>query len=228
MIKIFSTYTKDILRDAKNKFIKTQEGGPALFLEKIFKKNRLRYKINAGTAEILIKVSEGTEKGALKNKLRKRRTRNITKNDIVIISTVDNEWIIDSNLPKETLIFLDIQGYARAGQKDKSIYNLNFWNNLFCIKGNIAEIIKISEKIIANQKKKFLIATNGSKGAVIYFNGKKFKFTSKKLNPKDTIGAGDTFFAAFIVKFIKTKDVVRSGNFAIKETENFLISKNNE
>ncbi len=41
-----------------------------------------------------------------------------------------------------------------------------------------------------------------------------------------SIGAGDTLLAAFVVKFVKTYNLVESANFAQVYTEKFLITKN--
>lgn len=171
MIKIFSTYTQDIIQNQESRITAVRNGGPALFLEQTFKKHRIQYKMNATKAEVLITITaNGEEKGISKSSPEKRKIK-YAKNDIVIISTIGKEYILDDNLPKEARVFLDIQGYIREKNK-----NLNFLDNIFCIKGNHKEINKLSKKILLHQKKKLLIVTNGKNGATIYFKNKKYRF----------------------------------------------------
>jgi len=56
---------------------------------------------------------------------------------------------------------------------------------------------------------KVIIATRGSKGAVIY-NGENVKiFQPKLINPVDTLGAGDSFAAGFLVRY--AADIIKRG-----------------
>ncbi|MFH0969241.1 MAG: PfkB family carbohydrate kinase [Patescibacteria group bacterium] len=225
MIKVFSTYTKDTIFNENNKIIKIQKGGPAFFIEDVFKKNKVNYKINAFDANINIRITNGAEKGVLASKPKERKISKILKNDIILISTVDREWILPDNLPEKVKIFLDVQGYVRAARKNSLIYRLNFWDNIFCMKCNDLESKELPKIIIKNQKKKCLIVTKGSKGIEVYFKNKKYIFNAKKIKVKNAIGAGDTFFAAFTFYFMKTSSIIQSGNFAIGEVNKFMLKK---
>lgn len=226
MIKIFSTYTKDEI-DNQDKNLKIiRNGGPAFFIENIFKKNKIKYKMISQKAVIKIEIKNGIEEGILKNKLREKKIKNIKNDDIIIISTVDKEWLFCGKFLKKAIIFLDVQGYVRAIRKNKLICKSDFWNNIFCIKGNEHEIRWLPKNVIKNQKRKCLIVTKGVEGAVVYLRNKKYILNAKKVKPEDTIGAGDTFFAGFIAGFIRNNgDIVKSGKFAIKEAENLLLTK---
>jgi FMN phosphatase YigB (HAD superfamily) len=228
MIKVFSTYTKDIVFNGNNQVIRTQKGGPAFFIENVFKKNKVRNEIKFAKADINIRIICGKEKGILAdNKLKQKKVYNIKDNDTILVSTVDNEWMFPSKLPQNAKIFLDVQGYVRAAKKDRLIYKSNFWNDIFCIKGNSQEIKELPKDIIKSQKNKCLITTNGSRGATIYFKGRKHTFNTKNIKSRDTIGAGDTFFAGFIAKFIKDNgDIEKSGKYAGEEVGKFLSDKN--
>jgi len=226
VIKIFSTYTIDRIYNQDNNLKTICNGGPALFIENVFQKNKFKYEIKFQKTVIEIKIKKGIEKGALKNKLKKINIRNVSGRDLIIISTVDSEWILDAKTSIKTQVFLDVQGYIRSARRNPKIYELNFWNHIFCIKGNEHEIKEMPNNVIKNQKNKCLIITKESKGAVIYFKNKKHVFTVKKIKSKDTIGAGDTFFANFIVSFINTRgNIQKSGNFAVREVEKFLLNK---
>ncbi|MDO9231013.1 MAG: PfkB family carbohydrate kinase [bacterium] len=226
MIKIFSTYTKDEIDNQDSGLRVIRNGGPAFFIENILKKNKIKYKMKSQKAVIKIKIKNGIEKGVLKNKLTTKKLDNIRDNDLVVISTVDDEWIVDKKIFTKAQIFLDAQGYVRSARRNPKIYEARFWEDIFCLKVNEQEIKELPRGIVNNQKNKCLIITKGGKGVVIYFENKKYAIVAKKIKSCDAIGAGDTFFPGFIVGFIENKgDIIKSGKFAIKEVENFLLNK---
>ena len=224
MIKVFSTYTKDKIYK-NNKLLTLQNGGPALFFEKVLKDCKTNQKLNVGKLiTINIKLIKNGEIGTIEGEVIKKMIDDNRKNDVVIVSTISDEWMLP-NKESKSKAFLDVQGYVRAAQKDRGIYQAAFWKNIFCLKGTQAEIAKLPRRIINDQKQRLLIITKGEKGCVIYSQGERFNFFGKKIQSTNTIGAGDTFFINFIIKFLKTKDVKKSGEFAISETEKFLLNK---
>ncbi len=224
MIKLFSTYTKDIITNNGNEVIK--DGGPALFMKNVFSKNDIEYKIYAQEAIVKIVVKDGDEKGVLQNSLNKKILQDINKDDVVAISTVSNEWIFDPNAVKENKVFLDAQGYIRYAKENPYFFEENFWDDIFCLKVNEQELKYLPHNIIDNQKAKCLIVTKGNIGVDVYTKNKKIFFNVDRIESSDTIGAGDTFFANFIVSFIKMGDTMEKNiNFAINETEEFLLNK---
>lgn len=197
-----------------------------MYIEDVFKKNKVEYTISAQKAKIKIDVKDGIEKGVLDGSLNTKEIKNIKKNDIVIISTVDKEWLLSGNLPRGVKVFLDVQGYIRSARKDPAIFKANFWSMIYCMKTNDKEIEELPTEIVSDQKKKLLIITKGEKGATIYFKGEKYGFMANKIKAIDYIGSGDTFFAGFIKAFVRNNfDLIKSGNFAIEEVTNFLLNK---
>ncbi len=226
MIKIYSTFSKDTILDNGRKL--TKGGGPAFFIKKLFKKYKIKHKLYSnGIIEVKIKVINNNESGKIISKIKKNnKIQNIKNNDLIVISTIGREWILDNEaIPPQAKIFLDIQGYIRIKEKNDEFFKNNFWNKIYCIKGIEKEINKLPKNIIKNQKKKCLIITKGEKGSIMYFKNKKYIFRAKKMKLKNTIGAGDTFFAALVANFIKTKNLIQSGKFAVEEVEKFLLTK---
>lgn len=230
MIKVFSTYTIDNIIDKKNNKQSTKKGGPAFYIENVFKKNDIRYKLFTGDPiRVKITVTEKGETGTIESDITSKLITEFEHNSIILISTVSNEWILNSNIKEIGKIFLDVQGYVRAAKNDESTYKSSFWNNIFCMKGTREEIDSVPREIIEHQKAKLLIITNGSDGCNIFFKNNEYRFRPKNIiNAKDTVGAGDTFFAGFISEFMHTNDIINSGNFAAAEAEKFLTSKDNE
>lgn len=227
MIKIYSTFSKDTILDNGRKL--TKKGGPAFFIKKIFKKYKINYKLySRNIIEVEIKIINNNESGKIITKIKNNKIQNIKNNDLIVISTIGREWILYNDaIPPQAKIFLDIQGYVRTKEKHDKFFKSNFWDKIYCIKGTEKEINKLPKKIIANQKKKCLILTKGENGLIIYFKNKKYIFCAKKMKLKNTIGAGDTFFAALVANFIKTKNLIQSGKFAVEEVEKFLLTKIN-
>ena len=66
MIKIYSTFSKDtIFYENKNRVI-INKNGPAFFIEKIFKKYKIKYKLYSGNViEVEIKVTNKGESGKI-------------------------------------------------------------------------------------------------------------------------------------------------------------------
>ncbi len=226
MLKIFSTYTSDVLLDKQNKSIGTQEGGPLFYIEKILKSNKIPYKAFSREAEIIVKVLKNDESGKLRTILNSKKINNINKDDIVVFSTVGREWVFGAKIHPKAKIFFDVQGYLRDRDTRDFFSKPDFIEKIYCLKGNEKEIKKIPKDILRKQKQKMLIMTRGEKGATIYFQGKRYNFGGKKLSVTNTIGAGDTFFANFIVSFLNSDgDIEKDGNFSIKQTARFLLTK---
>lgn len=106
----------------------------------------------------------------------------------------------------------------------KKFLNDSFLDQIFCLKGTKEELKYIPQDIIKRQKKKCLIITEGENGSAIYYKDKKFIFKpSKIIKTNVTIGAGDTFFANFVLNFIETGgNVTIAGRIATAETLKFL------
>lgn len=56
---------------------------------------------------------------------------------------------------------------------------------------------------VQNYGVRYVLITNGKKGQVLYDGSKKHKGKVKLLEPVDTMGAGDSFFASFVVSVMR-------------------------
>ena len=120
--------------------------------------------------------------------------------DIVIISDYNKGFLNDLDLKeialKSKLSILD----SKRKLTNDIIENFTF-----------VKLNELERNNNPNLTTKNIITTLGKKGA--YYNGELFESP----NPQDTIdvsGAGDTFTAAFIIKYYETKDVGLSIEFA--------------
>lgn len=125
-------------------------------------------------------------------------------------------------------IYIDIQGYVRKqgeyNAKKIFLYSERF--EPFCIKTSESEIKYLPKTLINHQIKRCLIITKGEKGARIYHQSRLYTIKpSEIVYLKDTIGAGDTFFAHFTARFALTKNPKKSGEHATQKVIEFLKHK---
>ena len=131
------------------------------------------------------------------------------------------------------IIALDIQGFVRKlktnNTNNKKLgISEQIANKISILKGTEEELSYIDNKFLDDQKRRILIITKGEMGFDIFFKEKEYRFIANPIFAKNTIGAGDSFFTAFAVEFLRTKDILKSGESAKIFVENFLKSKSNE
>lgn len=229
-ISLVSTYAKDVLVEKNGKVLSEQKGGPLLFLEEVIKLQNIPYNSIAG-AEVIVEIQivDGIER----SKIRNIKNQNIPSDklyDWTLISTLLREWKLTSLKKYSGQIYIDIQGYVRDGSRygGKKLWTELEDENLDvkCLKGTIEEVTYLPKNILEAQKNKLLIITDGAKDITIFSEGRELKISPKPIiNPKNTIGAGDTFFTNTVCNLYKglvIKDAVHEAALATSE---FLLNK---
>jgi len=169
----------------------------------VIKKTRM---VETKSNQMLLRVDEG-EKVSISPMIfiSPKKNTTISESDAIIISDYDKGFIKPELIKRisdlHPLVLLD----TKKKLDSETIKNVKF------IKLNETEY-QNNLKLVYENPQKFII-TLGSKGCqynnVIY----------PSPQPKETIdvsGAGDTFIASFTTKYLKTKDVVESLEFANK------------
>jgi D-beta-D-heptose 7-phosphate kinase/D-beta-D-heptose 1-phosphate adenosyltransferase len=127
---------------------------------------------------------------------------NFLNYDAIIISDYDKGFLskesIEDISKKHKYVFLDTKKILGDWAK-----------NSFLIKINQFEY-QLSSSIIDDELKEKIITTLGSDGCI--YNGIQYKVP--KVDVKDVCGAGDTFIAALVSKFINKHDLTESIQFA--------------
>jgi sugar/nucleoside kinase (ribokinase family) len=123
---------------------------------------------------------------------------------IVVISDYDKGFLSDSDIEticnNHNLVFIDT----------KKILG-NWANKAKFIKINDYEYQRTKDHISDEIKSK-IIHTIGGNGCE--YQGKQYKV--KKVDVKDTSGAGDSFMSALVVEYLKSNDIDKAINFANK------------
>jgi bifunctional ADP-heptose synthase (sugar kinase/adenylyltransferase) len=162
---------------------------------------------------MLIRIDSGENENVSKLELTKENLEEIKNFDVVIISDYNKGFLDDWSLIKigqnSKLTFID----------SKRKLSQEVVNHMDYIKLNYNEYIN-NKEIVDQNINKFII-TLGANGAK-YLNE---IFPSPQ--PQETIdvsGAGDTFISSLVVKYLETKDLSKSINYANKMSS-LVVSK---
>jgi hypothetical protein len=231
-ITVLSTFAEDILIDETGRIIRKQKGGPAFYLTKAFKERGINVNlVTAPSMKVEILIKGGEEYGRIKKKSKPQEIDfSSIKTPYLLISTILDEFNLKGISAFGGKVFLDVQGYVRNG---RDFEKKRHWmvleevaSSIFCLKGTKKEMNYLPNSFVEAQKKKILLITKGKSGCAIFaFGKKKLIKPSKVIEAPDTIGAGDYFFANFIINFLKTQDPFISAKFAVKNTTKFLLHK---
>lgn len=153
--------------------------------------------------------------------------RSLDINDEFISDTINNSnAIVISDYHKGFLDDETIQWICEVG-KDKMIFldskrylTQEILSCVDFVKLNAVEYQNAPNRLKILYDDKFIV-TQGSKGAM--YKGKLYP-SNNPLQTIDVSGAGDTFLAAFVFKYVKTKDIAESIQFA-NEMAQIVVSK---
>jgi hypothetical protein len=226
-IAVVSTYATDRTIYEKTGIIEETPGGPILFIKNALEKLGLKPEVYSGEQMLVeILVKENDEFGKINEPTSKRPLPTILT-EAAIVSTLLDEWTLMNAGDYKGRLFVDIQGYVRDGSafgKKKAWNEVRaFASNIFCLKGNDVEMQYLPPDVLEAQKGRLLIITSGKEGAEIFYKHQRFQFSPGQIiKPRHTIGAGDTFFANFVYKFLETESIEDSTRFALSRTSKFL------
>jgi len=229
-ITVFSSFALDRLLDKKGRLLNEQKGGPAFYIELALKKEQIAFNLLCYPTlevEILIDPIKG-EYGRITSRVKPKKINwRLYDSSTILVSTLLNEFDINTIKECKQQVFLDVQGYVRDG---KNFGKKKFWDfnadTLFCVKGTEEEISYLPKNFIEKQKQKMLLMTLGSNGSILYFKNKAISTKPEMvIRSTDTIGAGDSFFAYFITKYLQSNNPALSLEYATSKTTSFLSSK---
>lgn len=232
IITLLATQAHDTLVDEAGTILKTQEGGPALFLRSVFDGLGVDYDFRSPKRmEVEVLITPTDEFGRMKTPVLPLVIDGASiTTPALVISTILDEVALEPLSNYAGKLFLDVQGYVRDGTE---FGKKKFWQPspalgklIFCIKATEVELKYISAELVEAQKQKLLLVTKGDRGCDVYSCGKSFSVVpSKAVKAPNTIGAGDTFFGAFIAEYLKTEDSQASAQAAQTIVEKFLQQK---
>jgi hypothetical protein len=229
-ITIFSTFAIDKLIDKNRRIIREQKGGPAFYIASALKRENINFNlIKASLVRVEILIKDGEEFGRIRQKNKPKKINfSAINTPLILISTILNDFDLKGASTFKGNIFLDVQGYVRNGiefgKKKQWKPSKEIASSIFCLKGTEEELSFIPFSLWKEQKQKILLITKGKLGCEIWNKGKKETIKPKKIikNIENVIGAGDSFFAYFISKFLRTENPFLSAKCAADKTSEFL------
>lgn len=218
---VISSFAEDRL--IRENGVEVRLGGPALFIKRFLEREGFSFNLVTGTKGVVeIDMRGNAEVGRIKDVAVAKEVPSKTEG-LVLYSTILDEFPLKAI---GSMNCVDVQGYVR--DKDsfgkKKVFDSEELLRFDVVKGTRKEISFIPEKLL--RKDCVVVRTDGSNGFEISFNGEKRMFSVEKVECPETIGAGDTFFAAFCTKYFKTKDIDLSAEYAAEKAKAFLEEKN--
>lgn len=230
-ISVLSTYATDKLVRSNGEIISEQPGGPIIFLENALRAAQVPYRLYHGEQiDVEILITDEGEFGKIPHPA-KPLPLPVDVSDWIIISTLLREWNLGGVAFFRGKVFVDIQGYVRNGNDfgKKMIWEeaKEFAKNIFCLKGTREEVSCLPAEVQKDQKEnRLLIATDGRKGLELFYQGEGLHIpTTRVVTPRDTIGAGDTFFGYFVASMYKGSNPEEAARYATDEAIEFLARK---
>lgn len=205
---------------------KTVMGGPAFWITKTFDHLKVAYQLvtSKKPAVVRIAVKRNKEVGKVVSCPKIQLPSRVVGNTF-LVSTIGDEFALRNLTRLKGFIALDIQGYARAAGKGKVHFPKEIAGSIDLLKTNSSELKKLPSAFASMQKQKILVVTRGIRGFQVFIQGKAYEFSARKVDTFDTIGAGDTFLAAFLVEWVKTQNIEKAAQRAQSAVEEFLKEK---
>lgn len=226
-ITLLSSFADDYLYDQNGNRFGTQIGGPAFYITKVLEKEGLDYDlIQSDKFEVEIRLGQSGETGRILNEVKEVKVAfKDIQNPFILISTIGSEFSLEGIENYQGKVFLDVQGFTRI----KGDFTKKSWKpdsllseKIFCLKATGKELSFLPADLIEKQKQKMLLITYGAAGSELYCLGEKYFKTPEEVPIKDTVGAGDTFFAYFISQSIKNNSPEDDLHYATEKTNQFL------
>ena len=223
MIRVFSSYACDFLTYENNREI---PGWPALWIEQTLDSLDASYVLQSGESAWKVRIDriDGRDRGTI------LATYPIPfcdggSDDIMLISTLANEFSLSSLTHTDRRVCIDVQWYLRgeAGKKYFDCSDIPCVWSVF-LKATQEEFSYLRNTQYPNHT--FLITNGGSDVEVRQEWCILFSVPVRSGEFSDTIGAGDTFFSSFVYFYENTGDIYEAIQKANEYTYNFLSTKN--
>ena len=230
LVTLLASRAHDSFFNASGELLREQEGGPALYIERVFRAEHLLYVLHTPpSVQVSLTVQDNEEIGTVE-----RASSPLVlsyesfQTPFLFISTILDDFNLSGIESYRGSIFLDIQGYVRDPANP---FRKRLWDNFstiapafFCIKGTAEEMATLPHKAVADmQQRGIVLVTRGKEGCEVFAHGIHQKLAPPRvIKTTTTVGAGDTFFAHFFVRFSATHNVMESAQFALLYTSHFL------
>jgi len=179
-----------------------------------------------GVAQIALR--QGHERGTLVKKPSAISLKRFQRADAFVVSTLADEFDLASLATLQGLHCVDVQGYVRAA-KGRGLKRVRIPDDIAqcfdIVKMTAHEKKWIAAKTLRIFKQKILLVTQSAKPTIVFQHGRRFAVQPRHVAAADTLGAGDTFFAAFVAAYVRKPEARKAVDIAMRATEKFLKGK---
>lgn len=229
-IHIISSYAVDTIAARPGRKAHKRTGGPALWYQRYFRTQPVRFVIShgrkPGVAQITLR--QGHERGTLVKKPSVISLKRMQYADAFVVSTLADEFDLASLVTLQGLRCVDVQGYVREA-KGRGLKHMRISDGIAksfdIVKMTAHEKKWISAKTLRIFKQKILLVTQSAKPTIVFEHRRRFAVKPRPVEAADTLGAGDTFFAAFVVAYVRKPNARKAVDIAMRATEKFLKGK---
>jgi sugar/nucleoside kinase (ribokinase family) len=228
-ITLVSTHTIDEI-SGPDGHTQRRPGGPAHYVGAALDRLGFRYKLITGSRPRVQVISDIDGEQYLIPAIPPIALPTTIECCAAILSPVIGE-IEPGTVPAvDGLLVVDVQGFVREPGVPSGRVSRKF--DLSSVISR-ADVVKAGERelgLLDTRSKKLLgrttfIETRGSRGAVIHLGARSYTVGVREVREVDTIGAGDTFLAAFVVAILKGADELAAGESAGRFTSEILTER---
>jgi hypothetical protein len=145
----------------------------------------------------------------------------------VILSPIMGEIEPLSLPPFEGLLAVDLQGFVREPSRPSRHISRQFdltdlLRGSHVVKASSEEIMLLTPESRAALGRTLVLETQGRRGVLLHQAGQTHHVAAVSVDATNTIGAGDTFLAAFVIEMVNGRRPAAAGERAARFTESWL------
>lgn len=223
-VTVVSTHTQDVFPSGK-----TLAGGPARYIAEALRRLGAQYEIVTGDLAC-VEVVPGPE-GELYRipVLPAIPLPSRLDGDAVILSPIMREIDPDSVPEVEGLLAIDLQGFVRApdhaGVAPSPVDLTGLLPRVHVVKAAEAELRSLTPESLDSLDGAIVLLTMGERGALIREYSQETFVPARAVPAPYTVGAGDTFLAAFVLSYLEARDPIQAAKSAARFTEGVLSER---
>lgn len=225
MIQLFSSYAHDLIAYQNNCLV---SGGPAFWIEKVFSVLPVQYALHTGGTPGLVRIEKdasGEDRWTILS-TSEIPFSHVNMGDIVLISTLQQEFDLTNIKDCTNHIFIDIQWFLRGDNGTKNIFDCQRLRS----RGHV--YVKATREeygylINTLQPRCSFVLTDGGGPIEIITGEYSAMIEVTSYDFIDTIGAWDTFLANLAYHFMQVQNLEIAVSMASHYVFSFLQAKNN-
>ncbi|MBD3397928.1 hypothetical protein GF412_02120 [Candidatus Micrarchaeota archaeon] len=229
MAKFFvaGCFADHIVIDRDKDSIEKREGGPAYFIKNALEELGEEYELAKSKRGIVeIHIEGGREKGRFP--LACKITHAPVKSDVVLAYSVSNELCLDKLKGDFSEIYVDSRGFVCDPENfgGKKNWCLKNFEKVRVLKTTPLEMQYVPEGLLSHVRKNGVLVVFKEDGKISAVEGgNEYEYFLEDPSACESIGARETFFAAFSSEYHKTRDCGKAMEFAVDYCRGFLKKK---